>query len=43
MKVIACIEDHDVNQKILSHLQMNTKAKATKFLSNLHAPGFNTS
>jgi hypothetical protein len=28
MKVIACIEDHDVIHKILTHLQMNTKATA---------------
>jgi hypothetical protein len=28
MKVIACIEDHDVIRKILTHLQMNTKATA---------------
>jgi hypothetical protein len=28
MTVIACIEDHDVIQKILTHLQMDTKATA---------------
>ena len=29
MKVIACIEDPDVIQKILTHLQLNTKATAS--------------
>ena len=28
MKVIACIEDPDVIQKILTHLQLNTKGTA---------------
>jgi len=38
MKVIACIEDHDVIQKILTHLQMNTKATAPGPLPEPRAP-----
>jgi hypothetical protein len=43
MKVIVgapnrCIEDHDVIQKILTHLQMNTKATAPCPLPEPRAP-----
>ena len=38
MKVIACIEDPDVIQKILTHLQLNTKATAPSPLPEPRAP-----
>ena len=38
MKVIACIEDPDVIQKILTHLQLNTKATAAGPLPEPRAP-----
>jgi hypothetical protein len=38
MKVIACIEDPDVIQKILTHLQLNTETTASWALAELRAP-----
>jgi len=38
MKVIVCIEDHDVIQKTLTHLQMNTKAPVPGPLPEPRAP-----
>jgi hypothetical protein len=38
MKVIACIEDPNVIQKILTHLQLNAKATAPSPLPELRAP-----
>ena len=38
MKVIACIEDPDVIHKILTHLQLNTKATAPSLLAEPRAP-----
>jgi len=37
-QALACIEDHDVIQKILIHLQMNTKATAPGPLPEPRAP-----
>jgi len=38
MKVIACIEDPDVIQKILTHLQLNTETTASRALPEPRAP-----
>jgi hypothetical protein len=38
MKVIACIEDPDVIQKILTHLQLNAEAIAPSPLPEPRAP-----
>jgi hypothetical protein len=40
MKVIACIEDPEVIQKILTHLQLNAEAAAPSPLPEPRAPPF---
>ncbi len=37
-QALACIEDPDVIQKILTHLQLNTKATASSPLPEPRAP-----
>ena len=40
MKVIACIEDPEVIQKMLTHLQLNTEAATPSPLPEPRAPPF---